>query len=61
VWTESKGEPLNILFGGPQAVYVHYFKDIRKGALQFDRVMFATGTASNIKSVRPTVRMAYIR
>jgi len=41
----ARGDPCkHMLFGGC-AVYVHYFKDIRQGALESDCVMLSGGTA----------------
>jgi len=43
---KGKGDTKNMLFSGalgPRAVYVHYFKDIRQGALQSDCVMHLCG------------------
>jgi len=36
-----------MLFGGPRAVYGHYFKDIRQGALQSDCVMLFGGVGDD--------------
>jgi len=53
---EGKGKRCNVLFGGRRTVYVHYFKDIRQGALQSDCIMLVGGALS----ARCTGRHSYV-
>ena len=52
---KGKGETQKHAFWAARAVYVHYFKDIRQGALQSDYVMLMLRAGSGLRGFGMTL------